>query len=106
MKMAWLWVVLFVGVLAFAWFLFTPRRFQTLENIPAVVDEQFNAHDLVETVEEEEEVRPKAERAAQKVGDIPAPGHGDSLTFGWPNDPGAEPHQQGNRPAKGPLNNQ
>jgi hypothetical protein len=101
-----LWILLFAGVLFFAWWLFAPRRLQTLENIPAVVDEEFNAHDLVESVAEEEEVRPMAERAAKKVSDIPAPGHGDSLTFDWPNDKMAEPHGAGERPTEGPLNNQ
>lgn len=100
-----LWILLFVGVLAFAWFLFTPRRLQTLENIPAIVDKKLKAHDLVETVEEEEEIRPAAMRAAERAGDIPPKGHGDSLTFDWPSDP-QEPHAQGERPQSGPLNPQ
>lgn len=98
-----LWILLFVGVLTFAYWLFAPRRLQTLENIPAVVDERFDAHDLVETVQEEEEVRPLAERAARKVSDIPVKGHGDSLTFDWPNDQG-EGHAA--RSHEGPLNPQ
>lgn len=100
-----LWVLLFAGVLGFAWFLFTPRRLQTLENIPAMVDEELHAHDLVETVEDEAEIRPAAQKAAKKAGDIPPPGHGDSLTFDWPTDP-HEPHAEGERPQQGPLNPQ
>jgi len=49
------WLLLFAGVLAFAWFLFAPRRLQTLENIPSVVDGELHAHNLIETVADERE---------------------------------------------------
>ncbi|MFZ5815461.1 MAG: hypothetical protein ACOY93_09205 [Bacillota bacterium] len=100
-----LWILLFVAVGGFAWWLFAPRRLQVIENIPALVDEELHAHDLVETVEDEEEVEPAARRLARKAGDIPPKGHGDSLTFDWPSDP-QEPHAPGERPHQGPLNPQ
>ncbi len=64
-----IWILLFLSVMAFAWFLFAPRRLQTLENIPSVVDEDLKAHNLIETVEDEAEVRPMAEEAVRRAGD-------------------------------------
>lgn len=98
-----IWLLLFVGVLLFAYWLFAPRRLQTLENTPAVVDEKFKAHHLIETTEDPREVRPLAAKAAERVSDIPVPGHGDSLTFDWPNDR-QEPHGEGQRSQGGPPN--
>jgi hypothetical protein len=99
-----IWLLLVVGVGLIAWFLFAPRRLQTLENTPAVVDENFRADGIVETTEDPREVAPIALEAAKKAGDRPAPGHGDSLTFDWPNDP-QEAHNRGAK-EEGPLNRQ
>lgn len=87
-----------------AWFLLQPRRLQTLENVPQVVDEKFRAHGIIETTEDPREVTPMADRANKIISDKPAPGHGDSLTFDWPNDT-QEPHAT-NRETQGPLNSQ
>ncbi len=101
-----IWLLLLIGVGLMAWFLFAPRRLQTLENIPAVVDEKFRAHDITETTEDPREVDPIARAAAKKAGDRPAPGHGDSLTFDWPSDP-KEPHDNPEQLRhEGPLNHQ
>ncbi|HLN60317.1 MAG TPA: hypothetical protein VK464_02110 [Symbiobacteriaceae bacterium] len=81
-----IWALLLLAVGGLVWFLLQPRRLQTLENIPEVVDEHFRAHGLVETTEDPREVRPIAEAAQAKVSDIPVKGQGDSLTFDWPND--------------------
>lgn len=101
--MTWLWLLLLAGVGLFAWWLLAPRRLQTLENIPAVVDRKFNAHDHVETTEDPREWDPIARKAAKVAGDTPVPGHGDSLTRGWPNDK-TEPHNTQARKEEGPLN--
>ncbi|HEY3364220.1 MAG TPA: hypothetical protein VGK74_04075 [Symbiobacteriaceae bacterium] len=52
-----IWILLLVGVGALAAWLVWPRRLQTLENIPAVVDSKFQAHDIVETTEDPPEPR-------------------------------------------------
>lgn len=98
------WVLLLLGVAGLVWFLVTPRRFQTIENVPSVVDEHLKAHNLLETTEDPREVDPIARAAQHRVSDVPVEGHGDSLTFDWPNEQ-TEPH--GNRShAEGPLNPQ
>jgi hypothetical protein len=99
-----IWVLLLLTAGLLVWFLLQPRRLQTLENIPAVVDEKFKAHGVIETTEDPREVEPIARAAADAAGDRPVPGHGDSLTGDWPSDP-QEPHAQGQRPDEGPLNN-
>lgn len=86
-----IWILLVAGVVAIAWFLLTPRRLQTLENVPEVVDETFDGIGIVETTEDPREVTPIARRAAKAAGDRPVEGHGDSLTQDWPNDK-TEPH--------------
>jgi hypothetical protein len=99
-----IWIILLAGFALVAWFMLAPRRLQTIENVPAVVDEDLHAHGLVETTEDPREVTPIALKAAAKASDVPAEGHGDSLTFDWPNDQ-AEPHTN-RQHAEGPLNNQ
>jgi hypothetical protein len=99
-----IWVILLLGVIAVVWFLLAPRRLQTIENVPAVVDEKLKATDLVETTEDPREITPMALEAAHRVSDIPPEGHGDSLTFDWPNDQ-TEPHTN-RQHAEGPLNQQ
>lgn len=83
-----------LGVVGLAWFMLQPRRLQTLENVPAVVDEKFQAHGMIETTEDPREVTPMADKANHVVSDIPVEGHGDSLTKDWPSE------------AQGPLNQQ
>lgn len=87
-----LWFLLLLGAVGMAWFLFTPRRLQKMENVPQIVDEKFRAHNIVETTEDPHEVDPIAREAQKRAGDQPVPGHGDSLTFDWPSDK-TEPHQ-------------
>lgn len=105
MDLFWAGVLLVATLAALIWFLVHPRRLQTLENTPAVVDEEFTAHPLIETTEDPREVAPLAMKANKTSSDKPVPGHGDSLTFDWPSDQ-QEPHAQGERPQEGPLNRQ
>ncbi len=98
-----IWILALVGVGLFVWWLFAPRRLQTLENIPAVVDKKFDGHDMVETTEDPREWDPIARKAAKVAGDTPAPGHGDSLTRDWPSEK-REPHDTVARKEEGPLN--
>jgi hypothetical protein len=86
-----IWLLLLAVAGGLVWFLVQPRRLQTIENIPAVVDKDLNAHSLVETTEDPREVRPIAQAAANRAGDVAVKGHGDSLTKDWPNDQ-SEPH--------------
>lgn len=86
-----IWIILLIGAALWAWFLFAPRR--VLENTPAVVDEEFEPHHIIETTEDPREVAPIAQKAAHAAGDRPVKGHGDSLTRDWPNEK-REPHEQ------------
>jgi hypothetical protein len=92
--------LLFALIGLMVWFLVHPRNLQTFDNVPEVVDEDFQAHGIIDTTEDPREVRPIAVKAAKKIADRPAPGHGDSLTFDWPQDP--EPHD--GQAQEGPLN--
>lgn len=91
-----IWILLLLAAAGLAYFLLAPRRLQTIENSPSVIDKEFKAHSLTETTEDPRETRPIATQAAIEAGDRPVPGHGDSLTRDWPNDqsegpsPGAE----------------
>jgi len=64
-----IWVILLLGAAGIAWFLLAPRRFQTLENTPAVVNQKLKADSLIETTEDPREVRPIAQKAAHRSGD-------------------------------------
>ncbi|HYF92635.1 MAG TPA: hypothetical protein VD969_10310 [Symbiobacteriaceae bacterium] len=73
-----IWVVLLVVAGGFAWFLLAPRRFQTLENIPAHVDKKLKTKSIIETTEDRREVRPIVQEAASQAGEIADPGQGGS----------------------------
>lgn len=64
------WVLMAVGVLALAWFLFAPRRLQTIENVKSVVDQDLHGHNEVETTEDPREWNDIAYPAAKRAGDI------------------------------------
>jgi len=61
------WILLLVTIAAIAYFLFAPRRIQTIENVPAVVDENFEIEGVVETTEDPREVAPMAQVAAHRA---------------------------------------
>lgn len=62
-----IWVLLLLGVVGLTWFLVAPRRFQTLENVPAVIDEDLEPHTILETTEDPREVAPIAQASASEV---------------------------------------
>lgn len=66
-----IWVILLLGAAGIAWFLLAPRRFQTLENTPAVIDQDLKADPIIETTEDPREVLPMAQKAAHRAGDTP-----------------------------------
>lgn len=72
-----IWVILFLIVAGFVYFLLTPRRFQTLENSGAVVDEKFEAHAITETSEDPREVAPLVQAAAKRAANRPIHGGGN-----------------------------
>jgi len=98
------WILLLLAAGGLVYFLLVPRRFQNVENIPAVVDKNLKAHTIVETTEDPREVRPIAQRAQYIASDVPAKGHGDSLTFDWPME--QEPHGRPSTDPGGPANPQ
>lgn len=61
------WVLLVLTVAVIVYFLFAPRRIQTIENVPGVVDEKFEIRGVVETTEDPREVAPIAQAAAHRA---------------------------------------
>lgn len=74
-----IWFILLAGAAVIAWFLLAPRRFSTLsENIPEYVDENLEAHTIVETTEDPREVLPIVQEAQKRAAAVPPPDYGNS----------------------------